>query len=163
MIVGNGIRIATRCVGRIEDPCILLISGHSSTKTQWRGFDEELASRGLRVIAFDNRDSGCSQFFDDVLPNPDAEATKQREDSSECIAAYSIPDMVADAIAVLDYWKVTSAAILGQSMGGLLAQVLCTTYPSRVQCLIAIMTAVPFWPALAQRQLRLSRQTWCSI
>jgi pimeloyl-ACP methyl ester carboxylesterase len=118
--------------------------------SQWQGFDRELASRGFRVIIFDNRDAGASDKLTSQLPDPLAECAKQRAGEDYAIA-YCLSDMVDDCLAVLTHFGVTSGAhIIGQSMGGLLAQVFATTYPRHVLTLTLIMTAIPFWPAMAK-------------
>jgi len=145
----HGIKLQTECLGSPADPTVLLISGHSATKTLWKGFDDVLVANGCRVIKFDNRDAGCSQRFDLQLPDPAKQLQKQKS-GEQFETAYSLPELVRDAVAVLDYYGATTAHVVGESMGGLIAQLLATTHPERVTSLTLMMTAAPFWSALAR-------------
>ena len=89
---------------------LVLISGYSMTKEGWGPVFDDLAE-DFRVIAFDNR--GVGGF----------EPTG---------ATFSIADMVADTIRLMDELNIEKAHIMGISMGGLIAQTLCIEYPERV-------------------------------
>jgi 3-oxoadipate enol-lactonase len=93
---------------------ILLIMGLSYPSDMWHRTRPALAAR-YRTIAFDNRGVGRS----DVPPG-----------------AYSMPAMAADAAAVLDAAGITTAHVLGFSMGGMIAQEFALQYPHRVKSLI---------------------------
>ncbi|MDP2436145.1 MAG: alpha/beta hydrolase, partial [archaeon] len=136
-------------MGKREDPVVLLIAGHSGTLAQWHGFDSQLAGSGLFVISFDNRDAGGSDKLNDVLAEPLGEIEKQRK-GEEFASAYSVTDMVEDCRAVLDHFSAAEAHIVGQSMGGLIAQVFAVSYPQRTASLTVVMSAIPFWPALGR-------------
>ena len=56
----------------------------------------------------------------------------------EC--TYSFQDMADDAVAVLDHYGVDKAHIVGQSMGGIITQVVGLNHPDRVLTLTPIMT-----------------------
>ncbi len=102
---------------------VLLVSGLGSQMTRWPvEFCERLAARGFRVTRFDNRDTGKSTWF-------------QPGDS------YSLSDMAADGMAVLDAAKVTKAHIVGVSMGGMIAQRIAINHPDRTLSLTSIMSA----------------------
>lgn len=102
---------------------VLLVSGLGSQMTRWPvEFCERLAARGFRVIRFDNRDTGKSTWF-------------QPGDS------YSLADMAADGMAVLDAAKVAGAHIVGVSMGGMIAQRIAINHPDRTLSLTSIMSA----------------------
>ena len=102
---------------------VLLVSGLGSQMARWPvEFCERLAARGFRVTRFDNRDTGKSTWF-------------QPGDS------YSLSDMAADGMAVLDAAKVTKAHIVGVSMGGMIAQRVAINHPDRTLSLTSIMSA----------------------
>jgi pimeloyl-ACP methyl ester carboxylesterase len=102
---------------------VLLVSGLGSQMTRWPvEFCDRLAARGFRVIRFDNRDTGKSTWF-------------QPGDS------YSLAEMAADGMAVLDATKVARAHIAGVSMGGMIAQRIAINHPDRTLSLTSIMSA----------------------
>jgi pimeloyl-ACP methyl ester carboxylesterase len=104
----------------IGDP-VLLIMGFSWPAQMWHRLWPALSDE-FRVIRFDNRGIGKS----DVPPGP-----------------YTVGDMVADSIAVLDAAGVQRAHIFGASMGGGIAQEFALTHPDRVASLILGCTAAP--------------------
>jgi len=84
-----------------------------------------LLAEDFRVVIFDNRGVGDS----DVPEGP-----------------YSVPEMAADAIAVLDAAGIESAHVLGVSLGGFIAQELALSYPERVRKLVLVSTAPGMQP-----------------
>jgi pimeloyl-ACP methyl ester carboxylesterase len=109
--------------GAESAPAVLLINGLGSQMTRWpHVFCEKLAARGYRVIRFDNRDVGKSTWF-------------KPGDS------YTLSDMAADAVAVLDAAGVAKAHVAGVSMGGMISQLVAIEHPERVLSLTSIMSA----------------------
>ncbi len=107
---------------------LLLINGLGSPLVAFEpGFVALLVDRGFAVARFDNRDTGRS---DRVDRGPAGQSTP-----------YTIGDMAADAAAVLDAAGWASANVLGQSMGGMIAQQLIIDHPDRVRSLVAFMTS----------------------
>lgn len=100
-----------------------------------------LAARGYRVIRFENRDAGCSTHFS-TSPAPDFNALAaalmagRRPD-----VPYTLHDMAADAIGLLDALGVEKAHIVGRSMGGMIAQILAAEHARRVLSLTSIMSS----------------------
>ena len=56
-------------------------------------------------------------------------------------AAYSLDDMAADTVGLLDALGVQKAHICGSSMGGEIAQIISYRYPERVLSLVSIMSS----------------------
>ncbi len=107
---------------------LLLINGLGSPLVAFEpGFVELLVGRGLAVLRFDNRDVGRS---DRVERGPVGQPTP-----------YTIADMADDAAAVLDAVGWSSAHVVGQSMGGMIAQQLTIDRPERVRSLVPLMTS----------------------
>jgi pimeloyl-ACP methyl ester carboxylesterase len=91
--------------------------------TRWpETFCAKLTARGYRAIRFDNRDTGKSTWF--------GEGDR-----------YSLSDMAADAMAVLDAADVAQAHVAGVSMGGMITQAVAIEHPHRVLSITSIMSA----------------------
>lgn len=145
----NGIEIAYESFGDAGET-VLLIAGLGTQMLRWTvPFCEELAGRGYRVIRFDNRDTGRSTHFTQCSP-PDFGALAaalmagRRPD-----VPYTLAEMAADAIGLLDALAIERAHVIGRSMGGMIAQILASEHPDRVLSLVSIMSSTGN-PALPQ-------------
>jgi pimeloyl-ACP methyl ester carboxylesterase len=120
---GNGIELEYEVFGRGDGETILLINGLGSQMTRWPAdFCGLLADRGFQAVRFDNRDVGKSTWLSDDKP-------------------YTVEDMAADAMAVLDAVGVAKAHIVGMSMGGMIAQTVASDHAARTLSLTSIMSA----------------------
>jgi hypothetical protein len=89
----ESIEIAYQRFGDPRAPAVSLIQGLSLQMLSWHEqFCAELATRGLQVIRFDNRDVGRSTHLTDA-PTPDFPAAMAGDLSS---ASYTLSDMAAD-------------------------------------------------------------------
>jgi len=123
--------------GDEEAPPLLLASGFGQQLIAWdERFCLQLASRGLRVVRFDNRDAGLSTKLDGA-PRPNIAAILGGDRST---VAYSIEDMADDAAGLIEALGLDSAHVVGLSMGGMIAQALAIRYPGRVRSLASIMS-----------------------
>ncbi|OLP55296.1 alpha/beta hydrolase [Rhizobium rhizosphaerae] len=101
-------------------PPVLLIHGFaSSALVNWvfPGWLKTLGDAGYRVIALDNRGHGRSAKPHDP-------------------ALYHPPAMAADARALLDHLGITSATLMGYSMGARISAFLARETPERVRALV---------------------------
>lgn len=141
-IPANGLVFDVEEFGAAGAPPVLLIMGLGMPAAAWPDeFCERLAGHGLRVIRFDNRDSGRSsriatirririrlEFVRALLRLPVS-------------APYTLDDMAADAAGLLTALGIERAHVVGASMGGMIAQVLAARYPQRVASLTSIMAS----------------------
>jgi len=140
-VASNGIRIAYDEFGDPHATPMLLVMGLGAQMILWRDdFCETLASRGYRVIRFDNRDVGESTWMDDLgMPNVlgilTAVAMRRPVE-----APYLLRDMAADAAGLLAALDIERAHVVGASMGGMIAQTLALDAPARVRSLTSIMS-----------------------
>jgi pimeloyl-ACP methyl ester carboxylesterase len=133
----NRVEIEYETVGDPRGRPLLLVQGLGAQLTSIEdGFCELLADRGFLVVRYDNRDAGLSTWFDGARP-VNLAAVWGGDHSS---LAYTLEDMADDALAVLDAAGVTAAHVAGISLGGMVAQLLATRYPSRVLSLASIMS-----------------------
>jgi pimeloyl-ACP methyl ester carboxylesterase len=132
-----GIEVAYERIGDPAAPPVLLIQGLGAQLIGWPdGFCTALAERGLHVIRYDNRDVGRSTHFHDA-PEPDLRAALAGDLST---VSYTLSDMAADAVGLLDALGLETAHIVGASMGGAIAQTLAIEHPARVRSLTSMMS-----------------------
>jgi len=141
--VSTGMELEFDTIGSPDDPALLLVMGFTAQMTLWPdGFCKMLADGGLFVIRFDNRDVGLSSKLDGV--QVDVAAIMSRgigSDPSSLETPYSLSDMAADAIGLLDHLGIEKAHMCGASMGGMIVQTIAIEHPQRCASLISIMSA----------------------
>jgi pimeloyl-ACP methyl ester carboxylesterase len=122
-------------------PAVLLIMGLGMQLIAWPPeMVAALEAAGYRVIRFDNRDVGLSSHFD-VLGKPNLLwASLKYKLGLVPAAPYSLADMAADALGVLDTLNIDKAHVVGVSMGGMIAQRVAIAAPARVLSLTSIMS-----------------------
>lgn len=144
VVEANGLRFDVELdpAGAVEAPVVMLIMGLGMPAAAWPdSFVNPLRAAGLRVLRFDNRDSGHSSQTGSakvpaVLPSI-VRALLRRP----VRAAYTLDAMAADAVAILDALGIARVHVVGASMGGMIAQVLAARYPARVLSLTSIMAS----------------------
>ena len=138
----NGLDIEYESLGDPAAPAILLIMGLGMQLIAWPdGFCQRLVERGFRVIRFDNRDAGLSgRVAGGKRPNL-AWAMLAARLRLPLRPPYTLADMAADAIGLMDGLGIAQAHVVGASMGGMIAQVLAAHSPRRVLSLTSIMSS----------------------
>jgi pimeloyl-ACP methyl ester carboxylesterase len=132
------IQLAYQRFGDPAWPAVLLVMGLGTQMIGWPdGFCGELEARRVHVIRFDNRDIGLSTHLHDA-PAPDLQAAFSGDTSS---APYTLSDMAADTVGLLDAMGLRRAHLVGASLGGMIAQTVAIEHPDRVRSLVSIMSA----------------------
>lgn len=140
-VAANGIEIEVESYGAHDAPAMLLIMGLGAQLTRWSTlFVEALVARGYRVIRYDNRDVGLSTKFDAAGAPNLARVMGLAMIGVKARVPYTLDDMAADAVGVLDALEIARAHIVGASMGGMIAQLVAATYPGRTLSLTSIMS-----------------------
>lgn len=125
--------------GAENAPAILLVMGLGAQLLRWNiEICEGLAAKGYRVIRFDNRDCGRSSWMDGA-PIPDIGAAMRHGTKLE--VPYTLEDMAADSLALLDALSIRAAHIVGISMGGAIAQIIAAQQPERTLSLTCLMSS----------------------
>ena len=127
-------------MGAENSETIVLISGLGTQMTSWsNSFCQELVDKGFKVLRFDNRDSGLSSFiqFDIKNTNELIDCLQQGKHPEN---AYKLADMASDVIALLNELKVRKVHVMGRSLGGIVAQIVASDYPERIESLTIIMS-----------------------
>jgi 3-oxoadipate enol-lactonase len=115
----NGIVLHHQVLGNPEGPTLVFSNSLGSDLRIWQEVVPAFLD-GYRVILYDKRGHGLS----DAPPAP-----------------YSIDDHVDDLLALLDHLDVEGAAIVGLSVGGMIAQRMAVRAPHRVLALALCCTA----------------------
>jgi pimeloyl-ACP methyl ester carboxylesterase len=122
-VKANGIELWTESFGKPADPPLLLVMGASAQGYGWpEGLIELLVAGGRYVIRYDHRDTGQSTCID-FQKNP-----------------YTLEDLAADAVGVLDAYGIRAAHVVGASMGGMIGQLMGIRYPERVLTLTSMLS-----------------------
>jgi pimeloyl-ACP methyl ester carboxylesterase len=121
-VTANGLRFRVEQTG--EGPAVLLLHGFPDTGDVWRHQVPALAAAGLRAIVPDLRGRGGSE-------------------RPQAVAAYALPELVADATGILDALGVERAHIVGHDWGAALAWALAALAPERVDRLVVISVGFP--------------------
>lgn len=105
---------------------VLLLMGIGGDGFFWPpAFLRAFVEAGYRTVRYDHRGTGLSDWVKDWdRRNP-----------------YSLRDMAADAVAVLDALGIPSAHVVGLSMGGMIAQEIAIHHPARLDSLTLMMTS----------------------
>jgi pimeloyl-ACP methyl ester carboxylesterase len=134
--VGRGIELCHDGFGDPTHEPVVLIAGLGQQKHTWPAeLAASIASRGYRVIRFDNRDVGRSTHMDFPAPNPLAMVRGGNHERQ-----YHLGDMARDTVGLLDALGHRNAHLVGVSMGGMIAQTVAAHYPGRVRTLTSIMS-----------------------
>jgi pimeloyl-ACP methyl ester carboxylesterase len=129
------IELCWQSFGDEGHPPLLLIMGLGFQMIHWPdGLCELLADRGFRVIRFDNRDSGRSTILNGAGAPAIGDALRGDLDG----VPYTLSDMAADAIGLLDELEIDQAHVAGASLGGMVAQTVAIEHPLRVLSLASI-------------------------
>ncbi|MCZ7435971.1 alpha/beta hydrolase [Micromonospora sp. WMMC241] len=123
-IEARGLTFDVHTGGPEDGEPVLLLHGFPQHAGEWDAVTPALHAAGLRTYALDQR--GYSPGA-----RPDA------------VEAYRIPELVADAAAVLDALGVTTAHLVGHDWGAIVAWGLAAAHPQRVRSLTAVSVPHP--------------------
>jgi pimeloyl-ACP methyl ester carboxylesterase len=156
--VSTGLELEYDTIGSPDDPALLLVMGFAAQMTAWPdALCKMLADTGLFVIRFDNRDCGLSSKFDGITV--DIMTILGGGEAADAVEVpYTLSDMAADAVGLLDHLGIDSAHIMGASMGGMIAQTIAIEHPQRVRSLISVMSTTGD-PAVGQP----SPEAWAAL
>lgn len=140
-VSANGLELEVEDFGPPDGEPLVLVMGLGMQLLAWPvGFVEQLVAEGFRVVRFDNRDIGLSQGFDAAgMPNLVVAAMRHAL-GLRVRAPYTLDDMAADTLGLLDGLGIARAHVCGASMGGMIAQRIAARAPDRVKSLTLVMT-----------------------
>lgn len=131
------VEIAFDVHGDPADPVLLVVPGLGTQMVYWDlPLVEMLTDRGFCVVRIDNRDNGAST----ILRDRGKPLFPSMMFGLPLDLAYTLNDMAADAVGVLDHIGVDGAHVVGYSMGGMIAQTMAIDHPERVLSLTSMMS-----------------------
>ena len=111
----------------IENPkgTVLLINGAAETMIQWPDqMIRTILKNGFRVIRFDNRGLGKSDWIKDWSKSN----------------SYNLEEMARDALAVTSHLMIKKFHVIGYSTGGMIAQILAINHPEKIITMTNLMS-----------------------
>ncbi len=145
----NGIELTYESFGDPAEETVVLIMGLSNQLLGWEAdFCALLAGRGFHVVRFDNRDVGESSKLDQHGVPAIGPVFARAALGLTGGAAYTLHDMAADTVGLLDHLGLERAHLVGASMGGMIAQVAAIDSPERVASLTSVISSpkIQGWP-----------------
>ena len=142
VVLPSGINIEFESMGNPSNPTLLWIMGFGAQMTAWPvEFLQLFIDAGFHVVRFDNRDCGLSYKHDGLMVETD-KVTMQAMmgDVVTVEVPYTLSDMAADAMGVLDHLGIEKAHVIGASMGGMIAQTVAIEHGHRVASLTSVMS-----------------------
>jgi pimeloyl-ACP methyl ester carboxylesterase len=143
VVKANDIDIEYETIGESSGRPLILIMGLASQLVHWpEEFCRKLADQGHFVIRFDNRDAGLSSKMEDGgLPDL-MKAMEAYQQGQPVEAPYTLSDMAADTVGLMDALQIDRAHICGLSMGGMIAQVMACEHPQRIRSIVCLSSSI---------------------
>ena len=139
--ISSTIELEYETFGDSKNPALVLMEGHGAQMVKWdTEYCEMFAAKNLYVIRFDNRDCGLSTKFDGAQVDLNGVITAALMEEPVPPVPYTLSDMAADVVGLLDFLRIDRAHIFGVSLGGMIAQVMTIEHPTRVRSLISVMS-----------------------
>ena len=162
-IRANNIDIYYEENGPADAPVILLVMGLGAQMIAWPDeFIHGLVSKGYRVIHYDNRDVGLSQWMEGAKTPHLVWTMFKARIGLPVRVPYTLSNMAADGIGLLDALGIDKAHVVGASMGGMIVQLMAANHPERTLSMTSIMSSsgkagLPGARADIQRQFMVKR------
>lgn len=133
------IEISYATAGPATGEAVLLLMGTGGQLVDWPPpLLDGLVEKGYRVVIYDHRDAGLSTHLDGA-GRPDWVAVFGALAAGERPRVpYTLEDLTADALALLDGLSIPEAHLLGMSMGAAVAMELAASHPDRVRSITTI-------------------------
>jgi 3-oxoadipate enol-lactonase len=110
----SGVRLSARVDGPANGPGLVLSNSITATHAMWNAQMDVLTKR-YRVLRYDTRGHG---------------------ESDAPVAPYLLPDLVDDAVALMDHFEMDRPVFLGLSLGGMTGLGVALTHPTRIKSLV---------------------------
>ena len=119
MVRANGIELCYDTFGDPANPPLILIMGLAAQMVVWdEDFLRMLAAKGVWVIRFDNRDIGLSTKFPQTRTPSVAEMMLTALTRIKIRVPYTLRDMAADTVGLMDALGLSTANIAVENFSG---------------------------------------------
>lgn len=127
----NGINLEYDTFGEESNRPLLLVMGLGAQMIHWdEDFCNMLAEAGHFVIRYDNRDIGLSEKMGQFSIPDMAQMMADFLEGKTPEVPYTLDDMAADGMGLLDALDIEGAHICGASMGGMIVQAMAINHGS---------------------------------
>ncbi|WP_375177396.1 alpha/beta fold hydrolase [Marinobacter mobilis] len=141
-VTANGLSFCVETRGDPQGEPVIFIMGLGAQMTLWpEALLDAYAREGYRVIRFDNRDIGLSSHLQERLQGHPLTVMARHRLGLTVDGPYSLYDMATDVRGLMKAMGLESAHLVGVSMGGMIAQLVASTWPRQVRSLLLIMTS----------------------
>jgi len=138
----DGIDICYEIFGEENEVPLMLITGLSRQMISWdAAFCGRLVDKGLKVIRFDNRDTGRSSKMENAGTPSIMGILDELQKGQAPDVPYTLNDMVSDTLQLLDFLNITLAHVAGISLGGMIAQLIAIHHPNRIRTMTSLMSS----------------------
>ena len=138
----NGINLEYDTFGEESNRPLLLVMGLGAQMIHWdEDFCDMLAEAGHFVIRYDNRDIGLSEKMGQFSIPDMAQMMADFLEGKTPEVPYTLDDMAADGMGLLDALDIDQAHICGASMGGMIVQDMAINYGDRIRSMTSIMAS----------------------
>jgi pimeloyl-ACP methyl ester carboxylesterase len=159
-ISANGINLEYDTFGEESNRPLLLVMGLGAQMIHWdQDFCDMLAEAGHFVIRYDNRDIGLSEKMGQFSIPDMAQMMADFLEGKTPEVPYTLDDMAADGMGLLDALGIEGAHICGASMGGMIVQAMAINHGDRIKSMTSIMASTgnpDLPPASAEAQAALT-------
>jgi pimeloyl-ACP methyl ester carboxylesterase len=124
LVEARGLEFDVRIGGPEHGEPVLLLHGFPQNSVMWDGIEPALHAAGLRTVAPDQR--GYS---------PGARPAE--------VSAYAMPELVGDALAIIDALQLGPVHLVGHDWGASVAWEVAARHPDRVRTLTAVSVPHP--------------------
>lgn len=146
--VGRGIHLCVEAGGDPNNPPLLFITGFGSQMMFWSDtFLKMFIDAGFFVIRFDNRDTGLSTKINHLQKLPHTNIVKMIAKNQVGLpnkreeVAYKLTDMAGDVAGLIYALRLHKVNLVGASMGGMIAQIVCAKHPARIHRLVLLFSS----------------------
>ena len=120
----DGLTFRATLDGPADGTPVILLHGFPGSRQTWRGVVERLRPTGISTVALEQRGYGPSA-------------------RPKAVAAYRLPELAADVVALADRLGVDRCHLVGHDWGGIVAWYLAATQPARWTSLTVLSTPHP--------------------
>lgn len=142
ILTQNDITICYDTFGHSKNPAAIFIMGITGQLVHWpKELMQSIADQGYYVIVFDNRDVGLSSYYDHLDTPEMGEVMAKLQQGVLTPPPYTLNDMAEDIVVLMDGLDIEKAHLIGQSLGGQIAQCFALEYPERLLSLTLLYTS----------------------